>query len=179
MGTLLDLLPFLEGWEYNLRQTEVAEIYPGVYGELLPPSGIRDIIFAEKELGWLIGGGFLVVGANAEQTWLTLRTDNWVWRGQIVGMQLWGMNMRGIVAPYLTRYDTVNNIYGLSIDLAYPLPYKSQARVSIENPGLTPLVIGGVFSTIRIKPEAGMKEKFLASLKKVLGTDKIAEMGVG
>ncbi|GAI19502.1 unnamed protein product, partial [marine sediment metagenome] len=91
-----------------------------------------------------------------------------------VGMQLWGMTMRGIVAPYLTRYDTVNNIYGLSIDLAYPLPYKSQARVSIEAPSQNPVVIGGVFSTIRIKPEVGMREKFLASLKKVIGTEKIA-----
>lgn len=172
MGTVFDLLPFLEGWEYDLKKTEVTEVYPGVYGELLPAAGIRDIVLAGDELGWLIGGGFTVVGANGEQTWLTLRTDDWIWRGQIVGMHLWGMVQRGIIAPYISRYDTANDIYGLSVDLPYPLPYKREVRVSIEAPTQNAIVIGAVFSTIRIKPDK--KEKFLTSLRKALGTSKLA-----
>lgn len=175
MGMLLDLLPLLDAWEYELRQTEVDEVTPGVWGELLPASGIRNIIFAEKELGWLLGGGFYVIGPNAELTWLTLRTDDWFWRGQVVGMFNLGQVQRGILAPYITRYDTVNNFYAGNVEFAYPMPYKREVRISIEAPSQNAVVIGAVFSTVHIKVEEGMKEKFIASLKKVLGVTDIAE----
>lgn len=175
MGMLFELLPLLDAWEYQLHQTEVTEVYPGVWGELLPANTERNIVLEEGELGWLLGGGFYVIGDNAELTWLTLRTDDWVWRGQIVGLFNLGQVQRGILAPYITRYDTVNNFYAGNVEFAYPMPYKKEVRITIENPNANAVVIGGVFSTLRIKIEEGMKEMFIASLEKMLGTTGIKE----
>lgn len=165
MGMLFDLLPFLDGWEYRLN--EVTE-------QILPAGGQYDIIFAEKELGWILNAILGVVGPNAEKTRISIRVDGWLLNMTFEELYQSGGVQRGIITPYLTRYNTILNIYQGFFEFPYPMPYKSFLRVTVTGPSENAILINGKAATARIKPEPGMREKFLASLKKVIGTEKIA-----
>lgn len=165
MGMLFDLLPFLDGWEYRLE--EVTE-------QILPAGGQYDIIFAEKELGWILNAILGVSGPNAEKTRISIRVDGWLIAMTFEELYQSGGVQRGVVTPYLSRYDTVLNIYQGFFEFPYPMPYKSFLRVTVTGPSENAILINGKAATVRIKPLPGMKEKFERSLRKVLGTSEIA-----
>ena len=158
MGTLFDLLPFLEGWEYEVIEHENVPLAPG--REL-------SIYLAEKMLGWVLSAEAYIYGENGEKAEVTVATDDSVVDVQPQGLYLTGVVQRGIMTPYLHRYDTVNHIYSVGVDFPYPIPFKSRVRLTITGPSENQVTVSGYISIIRIKP--GKKEEFLASLREVLG----------
>lgn len=167
MGTLFDLLPLMEGWEYKLTEVPLTTI---------PPNGQYDIAFAEKEFGWFLAAMLGATGPNAEKTRVAIRVDNWLVSNTFEEMFQGGGVQRGVTTPYITRYDTILDIYTAAVEFAYPMPYKSFLRVTVTAPSTNAIRISGGAATVRIKPLVGMREKFENSLRKVLGTSKAAEI---
>lgn len=161
MGTLFDLLPLLDGWMYEVIEEENVPLAPG---------RPLNVYLAEKVLGWVIGAEAFIVGENGEKTEVTIRTDDSVVDIQPQGLHLTGIVQRGIITPYLNRYDTVNHIYSVAVDFPYPVPFKRLVRFTIRGPSENQVTVSGYISTIRIRPEPGMREKFERSLRRVLGT---------
>lgn len=159
---LFDLLPLLDAWEYKLHEVPV---------QTLPAGGIHDIVFAEKELGWARSAHIGVQGANAEKTNISIRVDGSLLSMTFEELFLSGQVQRGIVTPYISRYDTVLNIYQGYLEFPYHTPYKTFFRISLTGPSANAIQISGKVATIRIKPEPpNMREMFEKSLRRVLGT---------
>lgn len=166
MGMLFDLLPLLDAWEYHILDVD---------DETLPAGGTYDLIFEEKKLGWILSAALGVHGANAEQTEISVRVDDWTLDTTFERLMQAGLIQRGVMTPYIARYDPILDIYEALFEFAYPTPYKKFLRVSIRGPSQNAIVIDGEAATIRINPEVGMREKFEHSFRKVLGTSEIAK----
>jgi len=161
---LFELLPLMDAWEYHILDVD---------DETIPAGGTYNLVFEEKKLGWILSAALGVRGPNAEETEISVRVDDWRLDTTFERLMQAGLIQRGVMTPYIARYDPVLDIYEALFEFAYPIPYKKFLHITINRPSQNAIVIDGEVATIRIKPDPqSFRDMFEKSLKEVLGTAK-------
>lgn len=166
MGTVMDLLPFLNGWEYEPHILDP---------QAVAPDGTRDIAFAQDERGWILGGLATMTGANLADAEFSIRIDAWVMEYTIgAEMVVPGFVQRGVVWPYLTVFAPAANQCSAAFEFPHPMPYKSFLRVSVKAPTQNGITLEGKVATIRIMKTA--EAIFLKSLRDALDLSNLLNL---
>jgi len=150
MPSIPQYLPILEGWQHTIEEYE-----PPKAPKRIAPGEDLVILAPRVSMGWFVGGGLHVDNQDVR---LMVEADSW-----IVDCTPRGLYNSGLTAPvaqgvWLSRYDTTEDVYYITITMTCPMPYKIMHRVYLRNPTLRPdgtanttcLLIAYTFSRIEI-----------------------------
>ena len=148
---------------------EYSGTLPGLNTNALLPGQSVTIINEEEERGALRSAVTLIdnpyvlftVEVKApDDTWQSINFSAWLFQ-QI------GNTQANPSVPYLTRYDTANNLYGIHWDPDREIPYKG-VRITIQNsPYQTTVVPAGIINTAT--PNTTAHVIFLGIVRRVFG----------
>jgi len=135
MGSIIDLLALLDGWDYRELTGEIT-VEPGIINE----------VFAEKVAGWIMYASYEATDAFANIT-VNMPPETF----PVVSTNMVDIEAVGLTIPISTAFvQTMYNFPGLPLDssgfgaavfnLPYPLPLKKENVVHIDftlDPGTT------------------------------------------
>jgi hypothetical protein len=169
MGSIIDLLALLDGWDYR-ELADTITVAPGVVNE----------VFAERVVGWLLFANYEATDAFANIT-VNMPPETF----PVVSTNLADLATVGLTIPISTAFIvTAFNFTGLPLDssgfgaasfnLPYPLPLKKENTVHIDftlDPGTTQANASITYTVIMA--QIYKPKEFQQSLKDLLNVKKL------
>lgn len=123
--TLMEKLPMLEGWKYQLDEQK---------GKVLAPQGSTKIVYKKDVKGYVRWAELGAFGNGAENTKITFQTDLWKTGSTIKKIYEAGLTERAQdFIPYCPLYDTTNDAYWVIYGFQPPAAYKNRIWATIKN----------------------------------------------
>lgn len=156
MASIHSILPLVDPdtWRWKKEEEENRRIRAG---------RSHDIIRDPGNLGFIYYGQVGVTGEDGEKTEIDMSVDMFEYKVTIEDTFKAGLTGTGNTAPTVTRYDTDQDIYALTITPNPPIAYLDTARLSIDAPQRSDIIL----NASSIKLEITDRVEFARSYRKV------------
>lgn len=127
MSNIIDALPFLEGWKYEIEEHE-----PPKSPKVIKQNGMLEILKEETDVsGWFLYGAMMV---DNPYTTLYVDADYWSIDVTPAGLYNYGAITRVKFSAWCSKYDDSAKEYAIRFPMVW-LPFRERRHVYLFNSG--------------------------------------------
>jgi len=152
---ILDNLPLLKGYKYQIKEDS----------DIVISANSMKTIYRQEDLkGWIL---FLKLKSNSPSLILIIETDKQRFEESISQLNTEGLTIYNPYVPYVTTYDTTNDVYHVLYTPDRGRSFKQKNIVTLANETNSNITVSYEYVVVEVINESLLRKSFLGLLKGV------------